>query len=54
LKPSAGVDAARKGLSKKYPAAQKLQMSDVVDSSFVDELEKSGFIQKLYSDAARP
>ena len=51
---SPGVEAARKALSKKYPAAQKLQEADVVDSSFIDELESSGFIRNLYAGAASP
>lgn len=37
----------------KYPAAQKLQESDFVNSSFIDELEQSGFIQRLYSGDPR-
>jgi len=51
---SSGFEAARSALSRKYPAAQKLQESDVVDSSFIDELESSGFIRNLYAGAARP
>jgi ABC-type nitrate/sulfonate/bicarbonate transport system substrate-binding protein len=50
----AGLRPARSALAKKYPAAQKLQESDVVDSSFIDELESSGFIRNLYAGAAGP
>ena len=35
--------------SKQYPAVQKLQLEDLYDSSFVDELDRSGYIQQLYS-----
>ena len=49
-----GIQAVRDAFSKKYPAAQKLQETDIADSSFIDELEKSGFIQRLYAGIARP
>lgn len=35
--------------SKQYAAVQKLQPEDLYDSSFVDELDRSGYIQRLYS-----
>ena len=35
-------------LVKKYPAAVSLKESDIADSSFLDELERSGFIDRLY------
>jgi len=44
---SGGMQAVRDTFSQKYPAAQKLQESDISDSSFIDELEQSGFIQRL-------
>jgi ABC-type nitrate/sulfonate/bicarbonate transport system substrate-binding protein len=44
-----GMQSLRENFSKKYPAAHKLQESDFVDSSFIDELEQSGFIQHLYA-----
>ena len=37
------------GLAGQYPAARTLKMEDVADSSFVDELESSGYIEELYS-----
>ena len=40
-------------LLNRYPAAGKLQPSDIVDSSFIDELERSGYFQRLYSGSAR-
>jgi len=46
---AAGLQSLRENFSKKYPAAQKLQESDFVDSSFIDELEQSGFMQRLYA-----
>jgi hypothetical protein len=49
----AGLQPARSAFAKKYPAAQKLQEADFVDSSFIDELEQSGFIQKLYAGATK-
>ena len=45
----AGLQSLRNNFSKKYPAAQKLQESGFVDSSFIDELEQGGFIQHLYA-----
>ena len=47
-----GMQSIRDTFAKKYPAAQKLQERDFVDSSFVDELERSGFIRKLYASGA--
>ena len=35
--------------SKQYPAVQKLRLEDLYDSTFVDELDRSGYIQQLYS-----
>ncbi len=48
-----GMQSLRDTFSKKYPAAQKLQESDFVDSSFIDELEQSGFIRRLYAGDAK-
>ncbi len=49
LSMSEGMQAVRDAFSKKYPAALKLQESDISDSSFIDELEHSRFIQRLYA-----
>jgi ABC-type nitrate/sulfonate/bicarbonate transport system substrate-binding protein len=46
----AGIKTLRESFSKKFPAAAKLQESDIVDSSFIDQLDKSGFIQRLYGN----
>jgi hypothetical protein len=36
-------------LAAKYPAAGALKESDIADSSIIDELERNGFIDRLYS-----
>ena len=46
----AGIKTLRESFSKKFPAAAKLQESDIVDSSFIDQLDRSGFIQRLYGN----
>jgi hypothetical protein len=43
------MQALRQFLVAKYPAALSLKESDIADSSFVDELEQSGFIDQLYA-----
>jgi ABC-type nitrate/sulfonate/bicarbonate transport system substrate-binding protein len=45
-----GIKSLRDNFIKKFPAAAKLQESDIVDSSFIDQLDKSGFIQRLYGN----
>jgi ABC-type nitrate/sulfonate/bicarbonate transport system substrate-binding protein len=37
------------GLAAQYPAAQNMTIEAVADSSFVDELDGSGYIEELYS-----
>jgi hypothetical protein len=44
-----GMQALRDFLAAKYPAAVSLKESDIADSSFVDELERSGFVDRLYA-----
>lgn len=44
-----GMQNLREFLAKKYPAAASLKETDIADSSFVDELERSGFIDRLYA-----
>ena len=44
-----GMPALRSLLAAKYPAAAALEESDIADSSFVDELERDGFIDRLYA-----
>jgi hypothetical protein len=36
-------------LSARYPAAASLKESDLADPSFVDEMERDGFIDRLYA-----
>jgi len=40
-------------LAVKYPAAAALKEADIPDPSFIDELERSGFIAGLYAGDAR-
>ena len=42
------MQVLREFLVTKYPAALSLKESDIADSSFIDELERSGFIDRLY------
>jgi ABC-type nitrate/sulfonate/bicarbonate transport system substrate-binding protein len=44
-----GMQTLRDLLATKYPAAGALKESDIADPSFVDELERSGFSDRLYS-----
>ncbi len=44
-----GMQALRDFLVAKYPAAVSLKESDIADSSFIDERERSGFIDRLYA-----
>jgi len=47
--PKIADKALRDFLVAKYPAAASLKESDIADSSFIDELERSGFIDRLYA-----
>src|SRR6201995_3864680 len=38
-------------LAAKYPAAAALKESDIADGSFIEELERAGFIERLYGPA---
>jgi ABC-type nitrate/sulfonate/bicarbonate transport system substrate-binding protein len=44
-----GMQTLRDFLVAKYPAAAALKESDIADSSFMDELEQNGFIDRLYA-----
>ena len=46
-----GIRSLRDRFARQYPAAATLQESDIVDSSFVEELDKSGFVQRLYANS---
>ena len=48
-RPSFGnFQSVRDYFADKYPAARTLQETDVADSSLIDEVERSGFIERLY------
>lgn len=47
-----GMPELRELLHAKYPAARALKQSDIADSSFIDELDRSGFIDRLYAGGA--
>jgi hypothetical protein len=50
-----GMPTLREFLVKKYPSAGSLTDSDLADSSFIDELERNGFMDRLYAaDRDRP
>jgi hypothetical protein len=44
-----GMQALREFFLAKYPAAVSLKETDIADSSFIDELERSGFVDRLYA-----
>lgn len=44
-----GIQTLRDLLVPKYSAAASLSESDIADSSFIDELERTGFIGRLYA-----
>lgn len=48
-----GLPALRELLVAKYPAAPALKESDIADPSFIDELERDGFIDRLYAGDAK-
>ena len=44
-----GMQTLRELLAAKYPAAASLKESEIADPSFIDELERNGFIDRLYA-----
>ena len=44
-----GMQTLRELLDARYPAAASLKEFDIADLSFVDELERTGFIDRLYA-----
>jgi ABC-type nitrate/sulfonate/bicarbonate transport system substrate-binding protein len=44
-----GMQALRDLLAAKYPMAVSLRERDIADSSFIDELARNGFIDRLYA-----
>ena len=48
-----GMQTLRDLLAKKYPAAASLKESDIADSSFIEELERGGFMERLYASGRK-
>jgi ABC-type nitrate/sulfonate/bicarbonate transport system substrate-binding protein len=44
------IEQLKSIVSQKYPAASNLKPEDLVDTSFVDELDRTGYIKRLYSE----
>jgi hypothetical protein len=44
-----GIQTLRELLAAKYPAAAYLKESDIADPSFINELDRNGFIDRLYA-----
>jgi ABC-type nitrate/sulfonate/bicarbonate transport system substrate-binding protein len=44
-----GMQTLRELLAAKYPGAASLKESEIADPSFIDELERDGFIDRLYA-----
>jgi ABC-type nitrate/sulfonate/bicarbonate transport system substrate-binding protein len=49
----AGLSTLREFLVARYPAAGSLKESDIADPSFIDELEGTGFIDRLYANGTK-
>lgn len=45
----AGMPKLRDFLVKKYPGAMSLKETDIADPSFIEDLERDGFIDRLYA-----
>jgi ABC-type nitrate/sulfonate/bicarbonate transport system substrate-binding protein len=48
-----GMQTLRDLLVAKYPSAGSLKEPDIADSSFIDELERNGFIGHLYASGSK-
>ena len=48
-----GMQTVRDLLVTKYPAAASLKETDIADPSFVEELERNGFIEGLYAAGSK-
>jgi NitT/TauT family transport system substrate-binding protein len=44
-----GMEEVQRLFAGRYPAAVRLREQDIVDVSLIDEVEKSGFIDRLYA-----
>lgn len=49
---SGGMHDIHELFSSRYPSARHLQEADIADPSLIDEVERSGFIRRLYGEAA--
>jgi len=47
----AEIEQLRTHFAPRYPTAIELQEADIVDPSIIDEVERSGFIARLYQDS---
>jgi ABC-type nitrate/sulfonate/bicarbonate transport system substrate-binding protein len=45
------IEQLRGIVSRKYPAASNIKSEDLADASFVDELDRTGYLDRLYSRA---
>jgi hypothetical protein len=43
------IQQLRDIVAQKYPAASDIRPEDLVDASFIDELDRTGYIDRLYS-----
>jgi hypothetical protein len=50
MRPPQGMQRLREFLAQKYPTAAGLKKSDIADGSFIEELDRSGFIERVYAD----
>jgi hypothetical protein len=48
-----GIRTILAGLVKEEPKAKQAKPEDFVDTTFISELERSGFIENLYSSAKK-
>jgi len=48
-----GMQTLRDLLAARYPAASSLKETDIADPSFIDELDRNGFIDRLYSNDSK-
>src|SRR5262249_46628856 len=44
-----GIETLRELLAAKYRGAASLKEADIADPSFIDELERNGFFDRLYA-----
>ncbi len=49
----AHLQNVRDVLASKYPSAMSLREADIADASFIEELERDGFIERLYASKTK-